>query len=137
MRLPQLAEYLYEHSGFSLRDCEKIASLCVAGLTQALSSTDDGEIIFPGFGRIYVERKRPRKARNTFKNHEVVIPERNRIVVQWSDVLLDKINEGGKIYDIAQTPPPTRREVREAMRKKREERKKCPTSTSPPKSNGA
>ncbi len=114
-----LAKKLYRDSGLSWIDCTKLASMVNSYIKEALLDPADGVVELRGVGELYIERVRPRKARNTFKNQQIIIPERNRVRWKPSRKLAALINECEKVYDIAQTPPPTRAEQRALMAARR------------------
>lgn len=115
-----LAEKLREKLAISRADGMTIAACVIHCMIEALSDKEDGVVLFPGLGKLYIERSPERVARNTFKNEPLIVPEQNRVKWKASNGLIEKANEAGKIYNIATKPPPSRKEQREAMKQKRQ-----------------
>jgi len=79
-----------EKSGFRRKKSIDTVEILLELIKQSLASGDD--LLFSGFGKFYVKKKKKRRGRNPATGKEMMMRPRKVVTFQCSGILREKIN---------------------------------------------
>jgi integration host factor subunit alpha len=88
-----LIDTIYNRFDFSKAKSARAVESLMAIMKNTLASGEN--VLITGFGKFIVMKKRERRGRNPQTGEDLVLRPRKVVRFRWSEVLREKMNEGG------------------------------------------